>query len=401
MAALRSTSGARTDDELFARRLIRIVALTCCGCGLVWSAMYTAVFGVGPTMALPLVFVAVVGTALAWSYWSGGHVGLVYTQLLCITWISALIQWSIGGTVQSGMVICWSFLGPIGALLFLDLRRALVFMAMFLGITVYSAVAEPELLGHPLAVSGAARALFLTMNIAVALSVVFAAAAWFVWTLNRERARSDRLVAEMLPASIARRLKDGAAMIADAHPQVTILFADIAGFTDYSSSVTPATLVSELNAVFARFDALAAQHGVEKIKTIGDAYMAVTGALDARPDHAAAMARFALALQGEAAGILRGDGQAFQLRVGMHSGPAVGGVIGVSKRVFDLWGDTVNTASRMESHGEIGRIQVSAATAALLAGTFAVESRGEIAVKGKGAMAVYFLGDEVAGATRR
>lgn len=329
-----------SEDVAFERVLILIVALACCACGLVWSAMYWVVFGIGPTMALPLVFVAVVGAALLLSAAIRDHRPAVYADLVCITWVSAFIQWTIGGAAESGLVIAWSFLGPIGALIFLSLRQAVVWLGMFLLIVLISAVVDPALLGAPLVVSPAVRAMFLTMHVGVSLSVTFAAAAWFVASMKQERARSDRLVAEMLPPSIARRLKDGVRTIADGHPAVTVLFADIAGFTDYSALVTPAALVDELNAVFERFDQLARTHGIEKIKTIGDAYMAVCGAPEPNSDHAVVMARFALALQAAAGGILRADGQPFRLRVGLHSGAAVGGVIGSSKRAFDLWGDS-------------------------------------------------------------
>ena len=375
-----------SEEVSFEKVLILVVSLACCGCGIVWSAMYWAVFGVGPTMLLPLLFVLVVGTALVASAKLRDHRPAVYAELLCITWISALIEWTIGGAAESGLVIAWSFLGPIGALIFLDLRKAIAWLAMFLLIVAISAGLDPALLGHKLTVSRTVQALFLSMNLGVSLSVTFAAAAWFVGSMKIERARSDRLVAEMLPPSIARRLKAGAPIIADAFPAVTVLFADIAGFTDYSARVTPEALVDELNVVFARFDQLARAHGVEKIKTIGDAYMVVSGAPEPRVDHAVAMARFAVELQAAAAGILRRDGQPFQLRVGLHTGAAVGGVIGSSKRAFDLWGDTVNTASRMESHGHVGRVHLSAEVAAALAGAFALEERGEILVKGKGRM---------------
>lgn len=379
------------DDVAFQKFLIFVVAVSCCVFGLIWSAMYWAVFGLGLPMALPIGFVAVVGASLAYGAWRSDHRPLVYAQLFCITWVSALIQWSIGGAAESGLVIAWSFLGPIGALIFLTFRQALLWLGMFLCIVFISAVMDPALLGEPLYVGRDVRALFLTMNVGVSLSVAFAAAAWFVRSIKLERGRSDRLLADMLPASIAQRMKDGAQTIADAHPEVTVLFADIAGFTDYATLVSPATLVDELNTVFARVDELAARHGVEKIKTIGDAYMAVCGAPLPRDDHAMAMLGFAQAVQAAAASITRGDGKPFQLRIGIHSGPAVGGVIGRAKRAFDLWGDTVNIASRMESHGEVGRIHLSAATAAMVGPQCRLEDRGEIAVKGKGMMRTYFL----------
>ena len=221
--------------------------------------------------------------------------------------------------------------------------------------------------------------------------VVFAAAAWFVHTIQREQARSESLLANMLPGSIARRLKGNSAAIADAHNEDSVLFADIVGFTTYSATVTAGELVDELNELFSQFDALAASFGAEKIKTIGDAYMAAAGVPDHRSDHAEALADFALALQAAAAELRRRDGERFTLRVGIHSGPAIAGVIGSSRYAFDLWGDTVNTASRMESHGQADRIQVSERTAELLRGGFVLTAPGAVEIKGKGQMQAFFL----------
>ncbi len=182
-----------TDEAALHRKLILAVALLCSGCGLVWSMLYGAVFGFGLVMALPLAFVVIVGGAIVVSAKMADHRPLVYAQLACITWISALIQWSIGSASASGLVICWSFLGPIGALIFLPFRKALVWMGMFVMIVVISAL-DPALLGAPLPVSEHIRALFLAMNMGVASMVVFAAAAWFV--LTQRRALSDLKAAQ-------------------------------------------------------------------------------------------------------------------------------------------------------------------------------------------------------------
>ena len=237
-----------SDDIAFERKLIRIIAVACCACGMVWSAIYWAVFGFGVTMALPIIFVIVVGSSIVLSYRRGDYKPLVYAQLSCITWVPTLMQWSIGSTVESGLLVLWSFLAPIGALIFLSLRQAWGWLGLFLVIASSSAIFEPAL-GQPLPVPDGARALFLMMNICVALSVVFAAAAWFVRTINWERRRSELLVENTLPTSIARRLKDGELMIADAYQQVTVIFADIAGFSAYSITVSPATLGHQQNLV--------------------------------------------------------------------------------------------------------------------------------------------------------
>ncbi len=380
-----------SDEIRFEKLLILIIALSCCGCGVVWSIMYAVVFGLGLTMALPLAFVVIVGAAIVLSAIRRDHRLLVTAQLTCITWITALIGWSIGSLHESGLVLAWSFLGPIGALIFLPLRRAILWMGQFLLILAISVLLEPALLGHRLHVPDTTRGLFYLMNIGTSLSVTFAAAAWFMRKIQLERTRSDGLIDNMLPGRIAEQLKAGVPVIANSHAQVSVLFADIVGFTTYSSQVTAPELVEDLNAVFRRFDALAAEFGTEKIKTIGDAYMVATGVPEHRDDHAQVLARFALALRDLAAQVRRRDGEPFQLRIGIHSGPAVAGVIGSTRLAYDLWGDTVNTASRMESHGEAGRVQVSSATAMLLGDEFTLEPRGAVEVKGKGLMQLFFL----------
>jgi adenylate cyclase len=209
--------------------------------------------------------------------------------------------------------------------------------------------------------------------------------------LERERARSERLLLSILPPAIAERLKDEPGTIAEGFAEVSVLFADLAGFTAYSRAADPRGLVELLDAVFSEFDRLAAAAGVEKIKTIGDAYMAVAGLPVSRADHAAAAARLALGMQKSFAAIARERGLPLALRIGIHSGPVVAGVIGRQKFSYDLWGDTVNIASRMESHGEPGRIHVSAATRDLLDDRFRFEDRGMVPLKGSGMMKTFFL----------
>ena len=209
--------------------------------------------------------------------------------------------------------------------------------------------------------------------------------------LERERARSERLLLSILPPAIAEQLKDSPGTIAEGFPEATVLFADLAGFTAYSRTADPRGLVELLDAIFCGFDRLAAEAGVEKIKTIGDAYMAVAGLPVPRADHAAAAARMALGMLEAFAAIAGDRGLPLALRIGIHSGPVVAGVIGRHKFSYDLWGDTVNLASRMESHGEAGRIHVSAATRGLLGDAYRFEDRGAVAVKGSGTMQTFFL----------
>ncbi len=209
--------------------------------------------------------------------------------------------------------------------------------------------------------------------------------------LSIEQAKSEKLLLNILPSPIADRLKLKSEAIADSFSEATVLFADIVGFTELSSRLTPQELVQCLNRIFSCFDNLAEQYGLEKIKTIGDAYMVVGGLPNPRSDHATAICQMAIAMQRELQSINRSMGEQFDIRIGINSGPVVAGVIGIKKFIYDLWGDTVNIASRMESHGESGAIHISEATYRLIEGQFNCELRGAISVKGKGQMTTYWL----------
>jgi class 3 adenylate cyclase len=209
--------------------------------------------------------------------------------------------------------------------------------------------------------------------------------------LQAERARAERLLANILPADIALRLKDDERGIADGFEHVTVLFADIVGFTLLTTEMNPGALVAILDRIFSGFDELADQHGLEKIKTIGDAYMVAAGLPTARADHAIAMAEMALGMQTVVDTVSAELGRPIQIRIGMNSGPVVAGVIGKRKFIYDLWGDTVNTASRMESLAPEGRIQVTRATFELLSQQYALRANPLMQVKGKGMMESWLL----------
>ncbi len=207
-----------------------------------------------------------------------------------------------------------------------------------------------------------------------------------------EYGRSKRLLENLLPSKIAERLKDAPnRVIADSMGQVSIVFGDIVDFTPRAASMPPAELVGLLNRVFTAFDEETDARELEKIKTIGDAYMVAARMPKARPDHTAAAADMALAMLDVANRLSEETGEAISVRVGLHTGPAVAGVIGVSKFFYDVWGDTVNTASRMESHGEPGRIQVTAVTKEALGEAYLFEPRGPINIKGKGSIETWWL----------
>jgi len=227
--------------------------------------------------------------------------------------------------------------------------------------------------------------------------------------LDDERARSEALLLNILPVSVAERLKADGRSIADGFAEVSVLFADIVGFTSMAGRLPPQEVVRRLNDLFSTFDDLADELGVEKIKTIGDAYMAASGLGHGADEHARTMAEMALGMRERAARASERFGEPLVLRIGIHTGPVVAGVIGKKRFIYDVWGDTVNTASRMESHGTPGAIHVTEEMAERLREAYVLEERGVIEVKGKGPMRTFYLvgrrarepGGEREAATRR
>jgi class 3 adenylate cyclase len=279
--------------------------------------------------------------------------------------VALATAWAAGHRRWSLLVAAWYVLGPLAYSVF-----------------QLSAPTEPPptLLGE--AVSNAAM---------FAAVLVLGEAVRSRRALQLEQERSERLLLNVLPAPIAERLKAGEVVIADAFPEVSVLFADLVDFTRRSRQIGPARVVATLNELFSAFDALAQRHGLEKIKTIGDAYMVAGGLPQPRPDHAEAIAEMALAMQAEVTRRTDPSGQPLQVRIGIDTGPVEAGVIGTVKFSYDLWGDTVNTASRMESHGIPGCIQVTERTYQRLRDGYRFQRRGPIQVRGMGELVTWFL----------
>jgi adenylate cyclase len=237
------------------------------------------------------------------------------------------------------------------------------------------------------------RLIWYAANLAIPLGITFAMLRYTDVRRRRAEARSEELLTNAIPRSIAARLKAGENVIAETYPETTVLFADLVGFTSWSREAGAARVVNFLNELFTRFDEVAEKHGVEKIKTIGDSYMAVAGAPEARADHASAAMQLARAMLAALDEARHGARVPLELRIGLASGPVVGGVIGRQRILFDLWGETVNAASRMESSGVPGRIHVAPTTHLLLRNTWTFEERQPLDVKGLGRMTTYLLSD--------
>jgi len=321
------------------------------------------------------------------------------TQLVMFLVLPALLQASLGGFVASSGMVLWGLFTPLAALALLGLRRSLPWLAVYMVELALLTLLDPRLAQDPATLPAGLVTAFFALNIVGVTLSSFAMLAYFVHqrelvhqALEAEQDRSERLLLNVLPAPIADRLKRHEGVIAEQHDQVTVLFADLVGFTAHSAAMEARDLVSLLDRIFSAFDLLADAEGLEKIKTIGDAYMVAGGIPSPRTDHVEAVARMALAMRAEIASIAGTTAHGWlAVRIGIDTGPAVAGVIGQRKFIYDLWGDTVNTASRMESHGVPGEIQVTARTAEALGPDFVVRSRGTIEVKGKGPMETFLL----------
>ncbi len=350
-------------------------------------------------MALvPYVYIIVSYVSLLIFYRSKRFEYFTFTQLVMLLVMPFFMQWAIGGYEASSGIAIWAILSPIGALMILGTRQSTPWFALFLLLAAMSWKLNYLFSGSSMPIPANIKDTFFLMNIIGTTCILYAVMRYFqsqkertLHELGLEQARSEKLLLNILPKSIASRLKDNDMRIADSHEAVTILFADIVDFTTMTSTMPPAELVDLLSQLFSRFDRLADKHGLEKIKTIGDGYMVVGGAPAERDDHATVIAQLALQMQQELVAFNTLTDRQLQLRIGISSGPVVAGVIGTSKFAYDIWGDPVNMASRMEKTSLPDTIQVSEFTYQLLKASHTLESRGLIDIKGKGEVNTYIL----------
>jgi adenylate cyclase len=303
-----------------------------------------------------------------------------------------IATWVGGGLTLAASGLVWGFLVPAYALLALGPVKGARWYWAYVGL-VAAALALELVLPQPFGVDPYPVQLIGSVVHAIApLTVVFAMLLYSDRRRRDAEARSDALLTNAIPAAIARRLKRGEQRIADIYPETTVLFADLAGFTPWARVTDPRHVVAALDELFSRFDRILAKAGMEKIKTIGDSYMAVCGAPEPRPDHAAAAVAVALGMLDVVDGWRRAEDLPLDVRIGLASGSVAGGVIGEQRLLFDLWGDPVNEASRMESTGEPGHIQLSESTRRLLPEDGRRFEPRQVEVKGMGQMHTYLLG---------
>lgn len=348
--------------------------------------------------AVPYVYIVVSYASLLVFYHFKRFEHFIFTQLVMLLVMPFFMQWVIGGFEASSGVAIWAILSPVGALMILGTRQSTPWFALFMALAAVSWQMNTIFASNALPIPDHVKDAFFVMNLSGTATILYIVMRYFQSQKERvlkalaiEQARSDKLLLNILPESIASRLKAESLNIADSHESVTIMFADLVNFTQISAGMPPAELVNLLNQVFSRFDQLSEKYGLEKIKTIGDAYMVVGGVPNARSDHAEAVANMALDIQLALQEVSRKNGKELKMRIGINSGPVIAGVIGNSKFSYDLWGDTVNVASRMEHYAAPDSVQVTKATYLLLKDKYKFESLGQIVVKGKGEVDAYVL----------
>ena len=384
------------EDTRAGKALLVLISVLILPVALLWATLYLA-FG-SPVGWVPLLYFAVLLAAIVVFSRTRNFGQLLLAGQVAILLAPTLSMIPLGGFLASGGVGLWGILAPLGALVFSDVRSAARWYVAYVVVFLGSGIAGELLGGVSPAIPQWFTSTMLALNVTVGGTIVFTLLAMFarqrrdaLAALREEQAKAESLLLNILPQSIAERLKVETRTIADQFSSASILFADVVDFTPLADRLPPAEVVAVLDHLFSHFDELAERHGLEKIKTIGDCYMAAAGVPTPRPDHARTLALMALDMQAAMHSVDEVGHLGLELSVGINSGPVVAGVIGRKRFLYDLWGDAVNTASPMESHGTSGRIQITRATKELLADEFACEPRGTIPVKGKGEIEAWYL----------
>jgi adenylate cyclase len=380
-----------TADERFRKRLLVGVALIILPFGFVWGCLYWAIGEHGVALT-PWAYVTGSAISLAVFARTRNFASLRTAQLLLILLAPAAGTIMLGGLDPSSSVILWALFAPLGAVAFDRPSRAWLWFAAFVATIVLALALSEVVRPNEADLPDAFVRTFDVLNIVVVSFVAMLLLVTFAQGRDVAQARVEALLLNVLPADIAQRLQSDPNSIADHFDEASILFADVVDFTPLASRLDAREVVGLLDRLFTSFDALVDRYDVEKIKTIGDCYMVAAGVPRRRPDHAQALAGLALEM-GECAKncLPEGAEHHLRLRIGISSGPVVAGVIGRRRFLYDLWGDTVNMASRMESHGTADTIQITRSTWELLRDDFVAEPLGLVDVKGKGAVETWRL----------
>ena len=393
------------SDEL---QLKKQVLLFACGLMIAGAAIWLSLYwllGVALPATLPVAFQLLSLATLLAYLWTLNFEFFRATQLGLWLFVPFVAQWAIGDFMSASGIILWGLLAPVGAALLYSVRESLPWMVAYVVLTVASGYVDYQLVGMPhknVGVPLQTSMVFFALNFAAVATMVY----WLLSfafaerarsrarlevahaKLQQEQDRSERLLLNILPAPIAERLKRSNAEIADGFSEVTVMFADIVSFTQIAEHMTPAEVFALLNRMFSEFDMIAERHGLEKIKTIGDAYMVAGGLNGSEADFMGAVAELALDMRDVVADGYVVENKPLQLRIGIGTGPVVAGVIGRKKFIYDLWGDTVNIASRITSEAPPGEILVDRATYRRLSSRYAFGEPQDVMFKGKGPMTV-------------
>jgi guanylate cyclase len=361
-----------------------------------WGAVYLF-FDEPLAAAIPLSYAAISFLSFVIFVLTRHYRFYQFSQLVLILLLPFILMMTLGGFIYSSAVILWSLLCPLGALIFSKPKRAPVWVLAYLGLIIISGFLQPYM-SVPNNLPSNLVTIFFVLNLGAVSVIFFVLLYYFVHEKNKayrllhlEQEKSENLLLNVLPKEIAPILKSGKGIIADHYSSASVLFADIVGFTPLSNEMAPEEMVELLNKFFMKFDSLVEKYNLEKIRTIGDNYMVAAGVPTPRSDHSEAMANLALDMLDYIKNHQSNRHNNLSFRIGINSGPVIAGVIGSQKFHYDVWGDTVNTASRMESHGVAGKIQITDTTYKLIKEGFVCNYRGMIEVKGKGEMETWFL----------
>jgi len=400
-------------------RLNKTLLIFACGLmgfgSMLWLALYWAM-GIKFSSTVPLTYLAVSAISLAYYVYTLNFAVFRTLQVTLFLFVPFIMQWSIGSFVSSSGVVLWALLAPVGVMIFQGARQSLPWFFAYIVLTAISGFFDYWLTdGVESGVTMQSIAVFFTLNFAAMSTIMYMLISYFVSQRDKletavnkqnrllrvEQEKSEALLLNILPAPIAQRLKDQQGIIADGFADVTVMFADIINFTELAQNVPPKAMVELLNEVFSKFDALADFHQLEKIKTIGDAYMVAGGlrehdgvdfAVDAR-DYTSSMLRLALDMRQYMAEFSVKRQIEIGIHVGICSGPVVAGVIGTRKFIYDLWGDTVNMASRVTGEAKEGAILVDDLTYRRCRNLFQFDAAMHLNIKGKGQIEVHRLLD--------
>jgi len=391
------------EDKLHKDLLIFACAFMNLGVVL-WLAIYWYM-GLHFSANVPLVYQLISVASLVHFFKTKNFEIFRFVQLSLFLFVPFIMQWSIGNSVTASGVMLWALLAPVGALVVSGWRESVPWFVAYIVMTVVSGSFDYYLGSEGSGIPMKTIGLFFALNFAAISSIMYFLMRYFVVEMDKiknqldqqhqllaeEQKKSERVLLNVLPGSIAQRLKDHQGLIADGHADVTVMFADLVNFTQLTESLSPEQMVGLLNTIFSGFDELCEKYGVEKIKTIGDAYMVVGGLNRSNTDYTRDIAELSLEMREFVTANPKLSRYKLGLHTGIATGPVVAGVIGTKRFIYDLWGDTVNIASRLTDEAVQDVIQVDKSTYNRIRNDYAFEPPATIHVKGKGEMVMYRL----------